>query len=153
MGESNVVKAGVIMDQVLNNIMEKYNRLLELYEEVYEKFKCADAGSVDTYLKIVDESSSLLNDISENQKKIEDLRKELNIHSDVLIDSILEGYSKGKIGQINLKIEEFINSIEVCKKKGIDALKIEDERVQNDLKDLGIHSNSFMKDISINEYK
>jgi hypothetical protein len=118
--------------------MEEYIRLLELYEKLYEKFKSADTVNADEYMEIIDESRSRIIEISKCQNNIEVLRGRLGIHSDILIDNMLEVYSAGKVGQVNLKIEEIVCTIRDYEKRYMDILKTENQKVQDVINSLDI---------------
>lgn len=128
------------MENILKSILEEYGRLLELYEKIYENFKFAAAGDADGYISVMNKNSQYLEPISIIQKNIEGIRRELKktISSDILIDSVLDEYSQGRVSETNSRIVYIIKSIREYEENGMAALEEEMERIACGLEDLGV---------------
>lgn len=128
------------MEQILTNIVEEYNKLLELYEEMNDNFISADYGNVDECVTRMGENIKYMEPISDSQKRIADLRMELkkDISSDILIDSLVDDFSGGRIGIINERIGNIIQSIQSYEIKSKALLEQEMEKLEGSLEDIGI---------------
>lgn len=130
------MKDGVAVENILKSILLKHERLLGLYENIYENFKSIDYTRVDQYVNIIDSSRQYITGITDTQKEIACLKKQLNkyIESDILIDSVIDDYGAGRIKYLNDSINNIIDSLKVYKHKGKLMLEQEMQRIQKDLR-------------------
>lgn len=129
------MKDGVIVENILKSILLEHERLLCLYEKIYENFKSIDYIKVDQYVSVIDSSRQYINGISDTQKEITSLKKQLNnyIENDILIDSVIDDYGAGRIKYLNDSINNIIDSLNIYKYKGELMLEQEMQKIQRDL--------------------
>lgn len=140
MGEGCSLKDGVLMERVLSDIVNEYNILLDSYERMYESFKSIDYTKVDDYISTLENSRKYVGSISETQIRIENLREKIRevINNELIIDSLIEGVSSGRIGYINDRIQYIISCLESYEELGKDLLRKEFDRLQDDMKEFGL---------------
>lgn len=114
-----------MIEHILSSIVFEYDNLLSSYERVYESLKSTECRSIDDYIIVLGNVSEYITSINEIQDNIHKLRGKLktDIHSDLLIDSVLDGYSKGRIEYINSRISHVIQYLKVFEQSGRAVLR------------------------------
>jgi hypothetical protein len=117
------------LEQILEKIIDDYSRLLKLYEKLYDKLKDASSANI---IEVLHGTRYYISSISHIQKEIENLLKQIapGMNNNLLIDSMLNNYSKGRIGEISSRIESIIESLNSYRETGINELKTEMKKLQ-----------------------